>query len=231
MDRNIFRLLGDIFIHPATLWRYREFYGSYRYFLQSIGGRIVRAFYKPTLPHNVGDKIYLHLGCGDVNHPQFINIDVIPAPHIHYVRSIDNLSIFKNSSVDLIYASHCLEHFPMRAIDSVLKEWHRVLRPDGILRLSVPDFDTLLKIYLENDNDITPILGALMGGQTYFHNYHKILFTEKSLALLLTTAGFNTVRLWIPQSSELTTFDDWSSRPITVNGKECRVSLNIEAVK
>ena len=231
MERKILRVLGGIVIHPSTRWRYREFYDTVKYFLQSIGGRILRVLYRPAFPHNASDKIYLHLGCGDVNHPQFINIDVIPAPHIHYVRGIDNLSVFKNSSVDLIYASHCLEHFPIRAIDSLLKEWHRVLRPKGILRLSVPDFDILLKIYLENNNDVTPILGALMGGQTYFHNYHKMLFTEKSLALLLTTAGFTAVRLWTPKSSELTTFDDWSSRPITVNGKEYTISLNIEAVK
>lgn len=231
MDRNIFRAVGSLAIPPSTMWRYRESFEAFRYFLQSIIGRIIRVFYRPQVPHNPENKIYLHLGCGEVNHPLFVNVDVIPAPHVHYVRSIDNLSIFKNESVDLVYASHCLEHFPMRAINSVLREWNRVLRPQGILRLSVPDFDTLLKIYFENDKDVTPLLGALVGGQTYFHNYHKVIFTEKSLALSLTTAGFSEVRQWTPGSSELTTIDDWSSRPISVNGKEYKISLNIEAVK
>jgi predicted SAM-dependent methyltransferase len=53
----------------------------------------------------------LHLGCGNINYPDFINVDLMPASHVHYVRGINNLKPFKNNSVDLIYACHCLEHF------------------------------------------------------------------------------------------------------------------------
>ena len=43
--------------------------------------------------------------------------------------------------------------------------------------------------------------------------------------------GFLEVREWTPGSSELTTFDDWSTRKISINGKEYAISLNIEAIK
>ena len=82
----------------------------------------------------------LHLGCGTINHPKFINIDGIPKPHIHYIRSIDNLSNFSNNSVDLIYACHCLEHFPYHQIPGIISEWVRIMKKDSILRISVPDF-------------------------------------------------------------------------------------------
>ncbi len=231
MIKSPLRAFGRLFVPPSTLWRYREFYDATLFQFKSLAGRVCRLFYRPPLPQNKGNAVYLHLGCGSVNHPQFINIDILPAPHIHYVRSVDNLSNFKDCGVDLIYASHCLEHFPLRAVPEILKEWYRVLRLNGILRLSIPDFDLLLKIYVENNGDILSIVAPLMGGQNSIYNYHKTIFNTGSLTCLLKSAGFHTVRRWLPHSSELTTLDDWSARCIVFNGREYPVSLNIEAVK
>ena len=141
-------------ILKRAIWRYRMLYNSVLFRFKSMTGRVFRLIYRPPFPHVDGNAVYLHLGCGYVNHPKFINIDVIPLRHIHYVRNIDNLSIFKDYSVDLIYASHCLEHFPFSAVPIILKEWYRVLKPKGILRLSVPDFKLLLKIYNETGHNI-----------------------------------------------------------------------------
>jgi len=186
---------------------------------------------KPSLPTVGKDSVYLHLGCGSVNHPKFINIDAMRAPHIHYVRRIDDLSIFKDNSVDLVYASHCLEHFSHLEIPKVLAEWYRTLKTGGILRLSVPDFDLLLNIYKENHNDINAILLPLMGVQLGKYRFHKTVFNKNSLTSLLHDAGFKEVREWVPGSSETTTLNDWSGRKLSINGKEYPVSLNLESVK
>ncbi|MEG3982873.1 discoidin domain-containing protein [Microcoleus sp. T3B2] len=169
------------------------------------------------------ESIYLHLGCGNLDHPEFINIDIRPAPHIDYVRAIDDLSIFADESVDLIYASHCLEHFSHIEIPRILKEWHRVLKVDGILRLAVPDLDLIIKMYHDHGNCIGAILGRLMGGQDYEFNYHKTIFNQASLEhLLLEVANFKEVRMWQPGTTDLTNFPDCSHDP---------VSLNMEAIK
>jgi SAM-dependent methyltransferase len=196
-----------------------------------VSGKFIRLFHMPAKPNNLDGSINLHLGCGSFDHPYFINIDAMPAPHIHYVRSIDNLSPFKSNSVDLIYASHCLEHFGHTKQAKVLGEWYRVLKPEGILRLSVPDFDLLLKIYIENDKDVNTILEPLLGGQDYLYNFHYCAFTNKSLEKLLLDVGFREVRCWEPGSSDLTTFHDWSMGLITVKNNKYPISLNIEAVK
>ena len=192
---------------------------------------ITRWIIQPSFPKLENDALYLHLGCGLVNHPKFINIDAIRAPHIHYIRKIEDLSLFKDNSVDLIYASHCLEHFSHLRVSQVLTEWYRTLKPGGILRLSVPDFDLLINIYKENHNDIDTILQSLMGSQLGEYSFHKTVFNKNSLTLLLRNTGFTEVREWIPGSSELTTLNDWSSRKLSVNGKEYPVSLNLESVK
>ncbi|MDJ1179450.1 methyltransferase domain-containing protein [Roseofilum sp. BLCC_M91] len=192
--------------------------------------RIKRTFFKPEFPKDA-HEINLHLGCGCINHPKFINIDIIPLPHIHYVQQIDDLSIFKDSSVDLIYASHCLEHFSHLKVYDVLQEWFRVLKKNGILRLSVPDFDCLLKIYHDNDCDVQYILGPLMGAQDYEYNFHYTVFNEKSLKDLLLETGFKTVDCWKPGSCELTTFNDCSDFHLLVKDTYYSVSLNLEARK
>jgi SAM-dependent methyltransferase len=167
--------------------------------------------------------IYLHLGCGNLDHPEFINIDIRPAPHIDYVRAIDDLSIFADESVDLIYASHCLEHFSHFQVPLILNEWYRVLKVNGILRLAVPDLDLIIKMYHDHGNSIASILGRLMGGQDYEFNYHKTVFNQASLEnLLLEGSKFSEVKIWHPGSTELTNFPDSSRDPI---------SLNMEAIK
>jgi len=175
--------------------------------------------------------VNLHLGCGSVVHADFINIDTIPGPHVHFVRKIDNLSIFADRSVDLVYACHCLEHFPYRNVPSVLREWFRVLKEGAILRLSVPDFDLLVQMYNQSNMDADMIAPPLMGGQGNKYDFHCSIFTEPSLSRLLTGAGFREVRRWEPGSSKLTSFDDWSSRRITLNNITFEISLNLEAVK
>ena len=73
-------------------------------------------------------EIKLHLGCGKRNIPGFINIDQSKYKHIDYNISVVDLSIFKNNSVDMIYASHVLEYFDLNQTYQVLKEWRRVLK-------------------------------------------------------------------------------------------------------
>ncbi len=193
--------------------------------------KIKRQFVRPSFPELPDGKINLHLGCGKVNHPDFINIDGMPGSHIHYIRRIDNLSPFKDNSVDLIYACHCLEHFSHLAITDVLGEWFRVLKDGGILRLSVPDFDLLLDIYQNNNKDLNSILRPLMGAQNYQYNFHKTTFNQQNLENLLIKTGFSKVQPWQPGSNELTTFDDWSNKTLTIKQKSYRISLNIEAIK
>ncbi|WP_363268389.1 methyltransferase domain-containing protein [Okeania sp. SIO2B3] len=98
---------------------------------------------------------------------------------------MDNLAPLKDNSVDLIYGSHCLEHFSHRMVSQVLNEWFRVLKEGGILRLSVPDFDLLIDKYRASGNNINKIIIFLMGGQNYKFNFHMTVFNQSNLELLL----------------------------------------------
>jgi SAM-dependent methyltransferase len=215
---------------PKPLHRFYANTGIGEY-IKNACSKLKRQFVRPPFPKLENGQINLHLGCGDVNDPRFINIDGQAAPHIHYVRQIDNLSPFQDNSVNLVYACHCLEHFPHGKISAVLAEWFRVLSPDGILRLSVPDFDLLINIYQDNQNQINTILYPLLGGQENKFDYHETAFNRSRLEYLLKKAGFREVQQWYPEQNELTKIDDWSNRQVFVNNKYYPISLNLEAIK
>ena len=204
--------------------------GTYKR-LRIISSMMKRKVHTPRLPVNKDNKVYIHLGCGEINAPGFINIDAIPFPHVHHVRNGDDLSIFPGKYADLIYVSHVLEHFGHNELTGVLSEWYRVLKEWGILRLSVPDFDKIINIYVAEGNDIQSIMSRLMGGQTSVYNFHKSVFNDKYLRQLLLSVGFTEVREWHTEKVELHSFDDWASRAIDINGRKYPISLNLEAIR
>jgi len=198
------------------------------FFLFKIGP-VLRKFKKKPLPK--GDKVLIHIGCGEFNDKRYINIDTRPGWHIDYVDSIENVSQrFPENHADLIYACHVLEHVSHLKTLEVLKNLHRCLKPGGTLRLSVPDFDTIIDMYNERKSvsDITP---PLMGGQGYPGNFHASVFTEQHLTNLLHQAGFQQVQKWSPETAQHHTFSDWSNRKIHLYDKDYQISLNLEAIK
>jgi predicted SAM-dependent methyltransferase len=131
----------------------------------------------------------LHLGCGKRHIPGFVHIDAIEYPHVDHVATIDNLSFIPDNSVELIYNCHVLEHFKRRDVMRVLKEWHRVLKPGGILRTSVPDFAQLCEVY-RRFGKLELVIGPLFGRQDYLYNIHYNVFDFPTLSALLQEAGF-----------------------------------------
>lgn len=191
--------------------------------------RADRLFHRSIMPENNGE-IFVNLGCGTTNHPRFINVDGYPYRHVHYVHRIDRLPMFADETVDLLYASHCLEHFKYREVEQVLCEWARLLKVGGVIRLSVPDFDNLLEIYRDTGSP-DDIVEQLMGGQDNRFNYHYVLFNKKYLSELLARVGFTDICEWVPGSSDLTTFEDFSVYKKDVSGRSYEISLNLEARK
>lgn len=174
----------------------------------------------------------LHIGCGKRYIPGFIHVDIRKLPHVDYVASADKLDMFEDNSVDLIYACHVLEHLKRDEIWEVLKEWHRVLKPGGILRVPVPDFEKLVEVYLKT-KDLKLILGPLVGRQDYPENTHYLVFDYTYLSEVLTRAGFKNVRRYDWRQTIHKDYDDYSQAYIPHMDKEhgTLISLNVEAEK
>ena len=180
-------------------------------------------------------EIKLHLGCWKRILPGFIHIDLCDLDHIDVKTSVDDLSMFKDESVGLIYASHVLEYFDRLEVNKVLKEWHRVLRPRATLRVAVPDFEALIEVYKRTgiiENILGPMYGKIFVENTDMVMYHKTAYDFRSLKDLLEKNGFNKVRRYRWQDTPPhDKIDDHSQAYFPHMDKKngILVSLNLEA--
>jgi predicted SAM-dependent methyltransferase len=180
----------------------------------------------------------LHLGCWHRYIPGFIHVDLCDMDHIDYQSRIDHLPMFKDNSASLIYSSHSFEYFDRDEAILTLREWHRILKPNGILRLAVPDFDSLIKIYLKTGK-IENILGPLYGQMKIMTNsgqkslYHKTVYNYESLSSILLENNFSDIERYNWQETIHRDYDDHSQAYFPHMDKEngLLLSLNIEAKK
>ncbi len=87
----------------------------------------------------------MNFGCGSIAPPQCINFDLHPV--VSGVRKLDVRQALPLSagSVDMCYSSHLLEHLSSLDAAAFLREQHRVLRPQGVIRVAVPDLGYLCR--------------------------------------------------------------------------------------
>ncbi len=144
------------------------------------------------LPDILPSPLYLNLGCGKDIRDGFINIDLFSDDPNVVMMDIRSLDLPMNS-VDGILASDVLEHFSHRETDEILKEWARVLKPDGELVIRCPSLRLQCKAYMNGvwDADIASYM--IFGGQTNPGDYHCIGFDEESISKHIRHAGLEIV--------------------------------------
>lgn len=180
----------------------------------------------------------IHLGCWHRYIPGFVHVDLCDMPHIDHNSCISSLPMFEDNVADLIYSSHNFEYFSRDDAPEVLKEWLRVLKPGGILRIAVPDFDKLLQVY-EESKSIDRMLGPLYGHMKVQTDtgveeiFHKTVYNKDCLTQLLLDSGFSSVEPYDWRETIHKDYDDHSQAYYPHMDKEngILISLNLEATK
>lgn len=168
----------------------------------------------------------LHIGCGKRDFgPEWIHIDGGKFPHVNH-NNVTKLP-FKDKTISVIYSSHLIAYFDRFEIQDVLHEWHRVLEPNGILRIATPDFYKMIRLYNDSKIKLDDIHGPLYGrmemnGKTI---YHKTVYDYPTLTRYLILAGFKNVSRYDHRQTEHALFDDHSAAYL----KDELISLNVEA--
>lgn len=179
----------------------------------------------------------LHLGCGSRYLEGFVHIDIDSQEHIDFPNTnISNLNMIEDNSVDLIYTCGSFEYFDREKAPLVLKEWRRVLKSDGHLKISVPDFQSIVKVYIKNkDVDGVGILGPLYGkwqinNKSYI--YHKTVYDFVSLKNMLESVGFREIIKYNAFDFLPEGYDDYSLAYVPHMDKNgIQMHLNVECVK
>lgn len=132
-------------------------------------------------------EIKLNLGGGNTVIDGFINVDRKTGQEVYPLEYPEN-------SVSEIRASHILEHFGLREIGSVLKDWYSKLVPGGLIKIAVPDLDKIVDM-IKNKTDEKAVM-YLMGDQKDSNHYHKSAFDKASLVDIMKHVGFVNVQEW-----------------------------------
>lgn len=150
----------------------------------------------------------LNLGCGTKTSPKAINIDCsrylsikknrlfkLCAPLFlnderrKKLRNLDDTILvhdirkglpFADSSVDVVYHSHILEHVDRELVETFLREIQRVLLPGGIHRIAVPDMEYLCKTYLEHVTLVERNASLMAGHDQYISVIIEQMVRKKS---------------------------------------------------
>ena len=174
----------------------------------------------------------LNWGCGASGVPGWINADLKEGPGIQLSGDIRNGLPLESDSIDYAVTIHALPEIHNVDLVADLGELRRVLKPDGTLRISVPNIDQSIAAYRRGDREFFMIPdedAASIGGkfvtQLVWYGYTRSFFTQDFTEELLRKAGFATVHHCSFQRTqslyaEIVALDDRESE-----------SLFVEAVK
>jgi predicted SAM-dependent methyltransferase len=133
----------------------------------------------------------LHIGSGPVAIEGWTNVDVAAYPGVDVVLDVREPWPF--ADVELIFAEHFLEHLTLAEGLTFLRECRRVLRADGVLRLSTPNLDWVWLTHYKPPTELSPaeqLIGCLEINRAFHGWGHRFLYNFRTLELALRTAGF-----------------------------------------
>jgi predicted SAM-dependent methyltransferase len=90
----------------------------------------------------------LNLGCGNRFHDDWVNVDFVSHSPLVKQHNLLKGIPFKDHSFDVVYHSHVLEHFTKNDGKKLIDNCFSVLKNHGIIRIAVPDLESIVKNYL-----------------------------------------------------------------------------------
>lgn len=171
-------------------------------------------------------SIKLNLGCGTKVVDGWVNVDYsygarlarIPVVNIFikkfkpfnvewdnriFIHNLTKPFPWGDDSASVIYSSHTLEHMDRDDGMAFLKECHRVLKPDGIIRIVVPDLEAIVERYINKSLPSEHFLEELyvLRGKPpksflkrliwpYIGFPHQCMYDTESLIRVMKLAGF-----------------------------------------
>ena len=175
----------------------------------------------------------LHLGCGHIHLPTYVNIDIEGFPGVDLVCDARSLP-YEDNSVDFIYSCALIEEFGRYEWMDVLRHWNRKLKPGAMLRLSTSDFGAVCRRYVTGE-PLLGMLGLVIGGQREEHTHHGMVFDYNLLISGLMVSGFDKIGPYDWRETDIAQWgiDDYSQAYLPHMDKEngTLMSLNVEAIK
>lgn len=142
-------------------------------------GALVTFRYRRRWLNAPGRKI-LNLGGGSNCIPECLTVDIDPRADV-YVDITQSLP-FSGDSIDAVFCEEVIEHIEPGEAMNMLAECFRVLKPDGVIRITTPDPAASV-----GETGKPAVAGDVKGFDCHGH---KHIYTREELALCLEDNGF-----------------------------------------
>jgi hypothetical protein len=126
------------------------------------------------------ENIYLY--CGDMNiqrriftNKNFLGLSLTQDNSTHIKHDIREKITLPDNSVNIIQSEDVMEHIEYNKLVEIFNEFYRILKPEGLFRLSIPDYncDILKKRSLKDING--KIVFDKFGGGDYDFKNNKVI--------------------------------------------------------
>ena len=134
-----------------------------------------------------------NVGCGYDVRAGYLNVDLHARHGPDLVADVSNLSMLPSGYFEEILAQDVLEHLERDRTEPTLREWSRLLAPEGILHIRVPSlfgmFEMLAMPHYREFAKAKEVVHLMYGTQAYNGDYHLTGFTPALLDGYLRQAG------------------------------------------
>lgn len=120
-----------------ALKEYRKIYLGGKVLRSNAKAFLKRFFSSHVSPLEKSQPIKLNLGAGGEKYSGYLRVDWAGVQDVY--DDITSLKKFRDGCVTEIYSNHVLEHIPTVLIEKCLRNWHRVLKVSGEVRVRCPD--------------------------------------------------------------------------------------------
>ena len=166
----------------------------------------LEAVYKNQIRKVEGHHLLVNIGCGDLNHPNWVNIDKTTRKGVYYADLLDGNPL-RDGTARHIHCEHFLEHLDYSHAKQFLSECYRILESGGSVRLVVPDAEKYIRAYCSNDEEFFEKLKFLGGSaeplrtkieiiNRMFRMWgcHQFAWDFETLSMALGEAGFTEIQ-------------------------------------
>ncbi len=141
---------------------------------------------------SLAQQRFYNIGAGSFAHPYWTNVDfatdwygIVQTSFIQYdLMALQPLPI-ESDSAELIYSSHTVEHVSQSAVQNMLDESYRALKPGGGLRITTPDIVLDHAAYRRGDRHYYYWVEGWSRPETYQRLYKRPPNTESITQLFL----------------------------------------------
>ena len=190
------------------------------------------------------EKIGLQIGCGSNVIDGWLNTDIGPKnEEIMYMDATKPFP-FEDETFGFVFSEHLFEHLPYYGGFKMLNECYRVLKPGGVIRMSLPTLNFLVDLFLNKEKeenkdyiewslrtfDKSGCINDIKGSKACFtiNNFyrfwgHQVMYDEDTIIEMLQNAGFKDIKKVPNNDSEYPELKHVNGHGKSVGEKYCEM--------